>query len=892
MESVYKLGAVITLSDLASSGLQDLGNHWNQLKETMKGAELEIKKIDGYFQESKKWGVYAGVAAGFSAMSFSLIKARSETALLESNIKSLGVSAIEVDKISAATSGLAANMGISKNEFLTGVYDIKSGISSLDANTLPGFAQSVATTAAATKGNFAELSKLFAMTYNQYKSMYKDMSDNDFGKMVGNTISVAVQKYRTDGASMNQAMNSLGSTAASLGITLTEQTAVLGTLQNVMNPGEAGTAYRAFLSKVGTGLTKLGISANDAEGKLKSMPVIMQDLNAKFGDSIDAEKEMPKLIEAFGEEGAKTVLNLMPHINALDSDIKEMGTSVKNMDFSAMDKMAKENLNNTAGQWKRVTAGIHAFGDTITKITDGPLSGMLGGVANILEGLIKLGNDSDAFRYIASGIIIALPPLVALVSATMSYVYFMRGYVAIKALAASANANYTGSVVLNTFALLYRATASSVATVKEWGLIAATKVSTTMEAINRQGRYLGIQAAFTGAAAENAMGITRVWLTAKTGLLTAASWALNSAMYANPVGLIIIGVVALIGAVAAVIYYFDTWSGWVKQVWNDHKFLIGAVLTLMGPIGWMIGGIAILADNWSKVSGAIETAVSWMKRFAGASESEIKNDQLNSKLKSNKSKLAEMEGSGLKAGDKSYDTLAGQIRADEELQKAYQGNIGMAKEKNDTLKKLDEDRAKAIKAQSGAVKGSDEYKDYQKRIDSLNANKSVLELGGMDALKKYTETGSKSPLAPLSERGEVNVEVISSVKGKQGVASIMEQNIGTDWVNGMQAPANVETPQQMMKSMNAEQVVQKITSDPSTGSARVVTNNNSIMGSMNNTGGGGFSGGANITLNLQSLVQNLQIDKFNEAELEKVFGPLLAKALMKEVAKHGIVEAA
>jgi ubiquinone biosynthesis protein UbiJ len=90
--------------------------------------------------------------------------------------------------------------------------------------------------------------------------------------------------------------------------------------------------------------------------------------------------------------------------------------------------------------------------------------------------------------------------------------------------------------------------------------------------------------------------------------------------------------------------------------------------------------------------------------------------------------------------------------------------------------------------------------------------------------------------------------------------------------------------------MNAEQVVQKITSEKSS-PARVVTNNNSIMGSMNN-GGGGFSGGANITLNLQSLVQNLQIDKFNEAELEKVFGPLLAKALMKEVEKNGIVEAA
>lgn len=773
MESVYKLGAVITLSDLAGSGLQNLDNHWKQLKETMKVSEAQIKQIDGYFEKSKQWGIAAGVATGLSTMSIGLIKARSETATLESNIKSLGVSSSEVDKISMATGLLAANMGISKNDFLTGVYDIKSGISSLTADTLPGFAQSVATTAAATKGDFASLSKLFAMTYNQYKSMYADMSDNDFGKMVGNTISVAVQKYRTDGASMNQAMNSLGSTAASLGITLTEQTAVLGTLQNVMNPGEAGTAYRAFLSKVGTGLTTLGISANDATGKLKSMPAIMRDLNAKFGDSIDAEKEMPELIKAFGEEGAKTVLNLMPHIKALDSDITEMGNSVKNMDFSTMDKMAKENLNNSAGQWKRITAGMHALGDTVSKVTDGPLTRMLSGVAYVVEGLVKLGNESAVFRFVAAGIVIVLPPLVALISATMSYVYFMRGYVAIKALAAAANTNYTGSVLLNTGAIFYNTAAKGINTVREWGAIAAMRAGV----IARQTNIAVMGLERTGMTISTMLYAVA---TGKIGLATAAQWAWNAAMAANPVGLVVFAVAALIGIVAAAIIYFDTWSGWVKALWNDHKLLIGGILALSGPVGWLIGGIALLADNWDRVSGAIEKAWIFMKGFLGIS-SNVKTELTASN-------------------------------------------------------KVESQKVQGIKEVKSATQDLVKVQTQPKRV------------------------------------------------------SIMEQNIATDWVNGMQAPANIETPQQMMQSMNAEQVVQKITSEKSS-PARVVTNNNSIMGSMNN-GGGGFSGGANITLNLQSLVQNLQIDKFNEAELEKVFGPLLAKALMKEVEKHGIVEAA
>lgn len=75
-----------------------------------------------------------------------------------------------------------------------------------------------------------------------------------------------------------------------------------------------------------------------------------------------------------------------------------------------------------------------------------------------------------------------------------------------------------------------------------------------------------------------------------TILQTAAQWMLNIAMNANPIGLIITGVAALIGLVAVVITYFDDW---------------GASLTLfLGPLGLVINLVQSFRRHWDSISNA------------------------------------------------------------------------------------------------------------------------------------------------------------------------------------------------------------------------------------------------------------------------------------------------
>lgn len=73
-------------------------------------------------------------------------------------------------------------------------------------------------------------------------------------------------------------------------------------------------------------------------------------------------------------------------------------------------------------------------------------------------------------------------------------------------------------------------------------------------------------------------------------VVTAVQWAWNAAMTANPIGLIIVGIAALIALVVVIIAKWNEW---------------GAALALVaGPIGWIISLIQSFRRNWDMITDA------------------------------------------------------------------------------------------------------------------------------------------------------------------------------------------------------------------------------------------------------------------------------------------------
>lgn len=106
---------------------------------------------------------------------------------------------------------------------------------------------------------------------------------------------------------------------------------------------------------------------------------------------------------------------------------------------------------------------------------------------------------------------------------------------------------------------------------------------------------LGIMGALSGKAAIG-IGASNIALgayKATLAIVTAAQWAWNVAMTMNPIGLIIVGIGALIALVVSAIAYWEDWGA--------------AIMLISGPIGWIINLIMSLRKHWDSIKEAFST---------------------------------------------------------------------------------------------------------------------------------------------------------------------------------------------------------------------------------------------------------------------------------------------
>lgn len=122
---------------------------------------------------------------------------------------------------------------------------------------------------------------------------------------------------------------------------------------------------------------------------------------------------------------------------------------------------------------------------------------------------------------------------------------------------------------------------------------------------------LGPELATTAVAIAGIVGIIKTWM----GILkiaTAVQIAFNIAMGANPIGLIIIGIMALIAAVILLVQNWDTVTAWVTQVWGG--FVNWIIEITDGFVVWwnqLWGGFG----NWvGEVWGGF---INWIKELWG-----------------------------------------------------------------------------------------------------------------------------------------------------------------------------------------------------------------------------------------------------------------------------------
>jgi hypothetical protein len=102
------------------------------------------------------------------------------------------------------------------------------------------------------------------------------------------------------------------------------------------------------------------------------------------------------------------------------------------------------------------------------------------------------------------------------------------------------------------------------------------------------------------------------------GILRAAQWALNVAMNANPIGLIIAGVAALIGGVIALSNHFGGFKNMLASVWEMIKAFGMGVVGIFRGVGEAILGVITFNPALVKkgISDAIDAAMEAKDKIA------------------------------------------------------------------------------------------------------------------------------------------------------------------------------------------------------------------------------------------------------------------------------------
>ncbi|MDC0611891.1 phage tail tape measure protein [Vibrio sp.] len=314
-------------------------------------------------------------------------------------VKSLGVTDDALKTLSQTALEFSSEYGKSATDFVAASYDIQSAIAGLNGDELSQFTKASGVLAAATKADTTTITSYMGTMYGIFENDAQKMGKAEWVERITGMTATAVQMFKTDGSKMSQAFSTLGSSATAMGADVSEQMAVLGTLQATMGGSEAATKYTAFLGGAVTAQKKLGLSFTDSEGRLLPMVDILTKLDGKIGNLGEA-KQYAVLKDAFGsEEAVKLIQNLLPKTAQLTKNIDELA---KVQDMSKAEQMAAAMTD----QWERLEASWFAIRAAAFGAILPAINAVVGSIADGMTWLTEMTDQFPLLTQVMSGLVI------------------------------------------------------------------------------------------------------------------------------------------------------------------------------------------------------------------------------------------------------------------------------------------------------------------------------------------------------------------------------------------------------------------------------------------------------------------------------------------------------
>ena len=654
------------LEILKNKAAETQGGFTNSMQRLSDAAGAAGDKLIGY---GKDWttkvtlplaavGAASVVVAGNFEQSMSVLQQAS------------GASAAEMSKLSDQAKTMGSDMGFGANQAAQAMVELaKSGMTPAQ---ISGGALQATMAIAATEGlNLADSATITANALATFGLQASDASK------VADALAGGSNASSASVSSLAQALAQVGPGAVNAGLSINDTVGVLSDFASKGIQGsDAGTSLKTMLSRLvpqsdqaAQAMADLGLKFTDAQGNFLSISDVAQQLHEKLGGLSEAQKSQA-LTTIFGSDATRAATVLMNE--GADGLGKYIDATTKA--GSAQD-LANARMDGMNGAMSKAKAAAENAGIAIGTALEPTITKVAGAIQDVTNWFTKLDPSMQNTIVTIGGLAAAIGPLLLVGGGMLKAVSGIAGGIAdigrVGATAVTGVKDFVDGLtnangMVSSFATPMQ---NLGAHMRNFGGVLAdngSKMASWVSDIN--GKVVGGLDSLSGAINSGAkkvadftielvkngaqMAVTAAkWVAANAvllaqkvaqgavavaqGVATAAQWAWNIALDANPIGLIIAAIAAL---VAALVWFFtqtdlgrQIWSGFVNfivSVWQGFttwiSSAVNAVVTwigqnwqllvgfLTGPIGLVVGWIV---SHWSEVSAWLQGALSNIASF-------------------------------------------------------------------------------------------------------------------------------------------------------------------------------------------------------------------------------------------------------------------------------------
>ena len=249
-----------------------------------------------------------------------------------------GVSSI--NELRTAAKKFSGEYGTSALDFVNSASSIKSALAGISDHDVPQATAAMNLLSKATGDSMDASTAYIEQMASSYRNTVNKVGQLNFARHAAGIAAYAKSNFNVSTQQLQSMMQSTKGAAANNGVSMAEQSVVLSMASKSLGNGAAGS-YAALYKNLGKAGKELGLSFEDANGKMLSMPDIIEKIQGKFGQDLSKNIKAQQALDKALGGGADIIKVLAKNSGELRQHMKEVG---KGQNFKLMQKMAEANV--------------------------------------------------------------------------------------------------------------------------------------------------------------------------------------------------------------------------------------------------------------------------------------------------------------------------------------------------------------------------------------------------------------------------------------------------------------------------------------------------------------------------------------------------------------------